>query len=100
MKIQMRGDTLEISEVKELGAANANLFRDNARKAMTNGQQNIDIDLSQTRFVDSCGLGALIALHKTACDRKGRLRLVNPTSAVQQILELTRLHRVLEIVKT
>ena len=100
MKTQVRGDTLEISEVKELGAANANVFRDDARKAMTNGQRNIDIDLSQTRFVDSCGLGALIALHKTACDRKGRMRLVNPTAPVQQILELTRLHRILEIVKT
>lgn len=100
MKIQVRGDTLEISELKELGAANANLFRDDARKALTSAQRNIDIDLSQTRFVDSCGLGALIALHKTACDRKGRLRLMNPTAAVQQILELTRLHRILEIVKS
>jgi anti-sigma B factor antagonist len=67
---------------------------------MTDEQQNIEIDLSQTRFVDSCGLGALIALHKTACDRKGWMRLVNPTPAVQQILELTRLHRILEIVRT
>jgi anti-sigma B factor antagonist len=100
MKIEMRGDTVQISNVKELGAANANVFRDQARGAMTEAQRNIEIDLSQTRLVDSCGLGALIALHKTVCDRKGRLRLINPTSAVQQILELTRMHRILEIVRT
>ena len=58
------------------------------------------MDLSQTRFVDSSGLGMLIALHKTMVGRGGSVRILNPTPSVQQILELTRLHRVFEIVKT
>jgi anti-sigma B factor antagonist len=98
MKIEIRDDTMRISEVKELGAANANLFRDQARGALTDGQCNIEVDLSQTTFVDSCGLGALIALHKTACGRKGKVQLLNPQPPVQQILELTRMHRIFEIV--
>jgi len=49
--------------------------------------------------VDSCGLGALVALHKTAAARGGVLRLINPTPPVQQILELTRMHRIFEIIK-
>ncbi|MSU58812.1 MAG: anti-sigma factor antagonist [Pedosphaera sp.] len=99
MKIQIQGDTLHISEVRELGAANSNSFRDQARSAMSDNQRNIEIDLSQTSFVDSCGLGTLIALHKTACSRRGMVRLLNPTPSVQQILELTRMHRIFEIVK-
>lgn len=99
MMIKTHGDTLQISGVKELGAANSNIFRDEARAAMTGTQKNIEIDLSETSFVDSCGLGTLIALHKTACSRKGMVRLVNPTPSVQQILELTRMHRIFEIVK-
>ena len=99
MKIKTHGDTLQISGVKELGAANSNVFRDEARAAMTDTQKNIEIDLSETSFVDSCGLGTLIALHKTACSRKGMVRLLNPTPSVQQILELTRMHRIFEIVK-
>jgi anti-sigma B factor antagonist len=99
MKIQIQGDTLHITEVLELGAANSNAFRDQARSAMSATQKNIEIDLSQTSFVDSCGLGTLIALHKTACSRRGLVRLLNPTPAVQQILELTRMHRIFEIVK-
>jgi hypothetical protein len=31
--------------------------------------------------------------------RKGVIRLLNPSRLVEQILELTRLHRVLDIVK-
>ena len=90
---------MRVSELGELGAANSAAFRDQARAALTDSQKNVEIDLSQTTFLDSCGLGALIALHKTACSRKGTLRLLNPQPPVQQILELTRMHRIFEIVK-
>lgn len=99
MKIKANGETLSVSEVKELGAVNSNTVRDEVRAALVDGQKNIEIDLSETSFLDSCGLGALIALHKTACGRKGTLRLLNPLPPVQQILELTRMHRIFEIKK-
>ena len=98
MKIQVDGETLRISEIKELGAANSNIFRDQVRLAMTDSQKNLDINLSETSFLDSCGLGALIALHKTACSRNGTVRLLNPTLPVRQILDLTRMQRLFEIV--
>lgn len=98
MKMQIQGDTLRITEVSELGAANSNSLRDEARSALTAAQKNIEIDLSQTSFVDSCGLGTLIALHKTACLRRGMVRLLNPTPTVQQVLELTHMDRLFEIV--
>ena len=97
IKVQIQGDTLNVGGVKELSAANANAFRDQVRGSLADRLKNIDIDLSQTMFLDSCGLGALISLHKTACTRSGAVRLLNPTPPVQQILELTRLHRVFEI---
>jgi len=99
IKVQIQGDTLIVGGVKELSAASANAFRDQVRGSLADRLKNIDIDLSQTMFLDSCGLGALISLHKTACTRSGAVRLLNPTPPVQQILELTRLHRVFEIVK-
>jgi anti-sigma B factor antagonist len=98
MKAQICGDTLTISGLKELGASNANSFRDHARAALTPAQKVIEIDLSETMFVDSCGLGALISLHKLACTRNGQVRLLSPTPPVQQILELTRMHRLFEII--
>lgn len=97
MKLEVFGDTLRISDVKELGSTNANAFRDWVRSSLSNGQRNIELDMSQATFIDSCGLGALIALHKTACARRGALRLVSPQPAVRQILELTRMHRIFEI---
>jgi anti-sigma B factor antagonist len=99
MKLETQGDTLRISEVKELGAADAAAFRDRARAALGGDQRNIEVDLSQTTFIDSAGLGTLIALHKTACGRRGAVRLLHPQPQVLQMLELTRMHRIFEIAK-
>jgi anti-sigma B factor antagonist len=99
MKLHSNGDTLRVSALKELNATNANALRDDTRAAFTNGHRHIEIDLSETAAIDSCGLGALVALHKTVGTHGGALRLLNPTPAVQQILELTRMHRIFEVVK-
>ena len=97
MKVKALGETLNVSGIKELGAANSQNFREEVKAAL-GAEKNIEIDLSETTFVDSCGLGALISLHKTTCNRNGTVRLLNPTPPVQQILELTRMHRIFEIV--
>lgn len=98
MKLQNDGETLRVGSVAELSAANANSFRDETRHAFGETQRNIEVDLSQTTAVDSCGLGALVALHKSTSSRGGVLRLLNPTPQVQQILELTRMHRIFEVI--
>ena len=99
MKIQQCLDTLRIGGIRELDAVNARALRQIVIDALTDTVTNIEIDLSQTVFVDSCGLGALIAFRNTVEGRGGVVRVLNPTAPVQRILELTRLHRVLEIVK-
>ena len=99
MKFETIGDTLRVYAINELGAANANAFRDWVRETFGETQKHIEIELSETTFVDSCGLGALVALHKTACSRGGKLRLLNPQPPVRQILELTRMDRIFEITR-
>lgn len=100
MKIEAEGATLRVSAVPQLGAANANAFRDSIRDALDENHKHIDIDLSDTTFLDSCGLGALVALHKTANSRSGNVRLLNPQPPVQQLLDLARMDRLLQIVKS
>ena len=59
----------------------------------------LDLELSRLVSVDSSGLGSLIALHRTLRLRGGTVRLIRPTASLVQILELTRLHRLFEIVR-
>ncbi len=101
MKITQLGETLTVSELPELCAGNSELFREEVCNALPSALKTIELDLSQTRCVDSCGLGALVGVYKTASRHHGAVmvRLVNPTPPVQQMVELTRLHRIFEVVQ-
>jgi anti-sigma B factor antagonist len=96
--MEPKGDTLRISGLHDLSAANSAQVRDLARAAIQEGQRHIEVDLSQIVHMDSSGLGALIALHKTAATRSGTLRVVNPTPPVRQLLELTRMQTIFQVV--
>lgn len=89
--------TIRIAGLKELGAPNAGKVRDEVVGAITKERNLIDLDLSETVYVDSAGLGALLAIHKEALRHGGRVRVLSPGLRVQQVLELTRLHLALEI---
>jgi len=100
MKIIQDGESLNITELRDLSSANSEVFRQEVCRSMPPMVKTIEVDLSQTRSVDSCGLGALIGIYKMAT-RNGdvTLRLVNPSSSLQQMFELTRLHRIFEVVQ-
>src|SRR5205809_7915605 len=104
METHRSNGTLSVSDVRELSAANAGSFRDEVCALLAPEIKNIEIDLSQTSLVDSCGLGALVSVHNAAKghDRNGgvRMRLLNPSPSVQQVLELTRLHQFFDMVST
>ena len=93
---------MSVRGVRELSALNARMFRNTVCARLAPELKSIEIDLSQTGLVDSCGLGALVSLHKAANDqaRGGGvvIRLVHPRPPVQQVFELTRMHHLFEIV--
>lgn len=59
------------------------------------GSTRLVIDLAETQFMDSSGLGALIAALKTSRQAGGDLRIARPTEQVQVVLELTKMNTVL-----
>lgn len=59
------------------------------------GQSRVVLDLAQTAFVDSSGLGAMIAGLKSARQAGGDLRIAAAVDQVQTVLGLTNLDRVL-----
>lgn len=64
-------------------------------EAVSGGSNRIVVDMAETTFLDSSGLGAIIAGLKGARQAGGDLRIARPTPAVQSVLELTNLDRVL-----
>ena len=103
MNIQRQDRTLLITGLRELSAANAHSFRDEASAALRPHLEAVEIDFSEAGLVDSCGLGALVSLYKTANQINNNggvtMRLLNPPPPVQQMFELTRMHHLFEIVR-
>lgn len=96
MKFTMRGDTLSVSEIDELATATANLFQSELAAALSADVHNIDLDLSQTAFVDCGGLGALVAIRKKASNGHGApiVRLLNAPRSLQQMVQLMKMESV------
>lgn len=100
MKIESHVECLSISEIPELTAVNSAQFRNDVIAVLPSSPPLIEIDLSQTRFMDSSGLGALFALYRDTAQRHGVvLRLLNPRPEIQQLLELTQMQQLFEIVQ-
>lgn len=57
----------------------------------------IVIDLADLAFIESGGLGSIIAAHVKCRRRKGQLRLVAPRPPILKMLQLTRLTEILPI---
>ena len=98
-KIKAIPGGLWIDEIKELNQLNAPALLQRVNAVLTDAVKIIVLDLSETDFLDSHGLGALIALRNMMGRRSGVVRLLNPSRRVEGVLELTRLHRVMDIVK-
>lgn len=57
----------------------------------------IAVDMSELDFIDSTGLGGIVAAHLKARHTRGSVRLVNPRPSIRQELVLTRLTQLFPI---
>jgi anti-sigma B factor antagonist len=58
------------------------------------------LDLSGVAFMDSSGLGAVVALLRRVADRGGDMKLCGLDRNVRMVFEVTRAHRVFDIYDT
>ena len=84
-----------MSAPADVTAAEATAF-DAATQAVPAGARTV-LDLSRVGFLDSAGVGCLVRLHRRLDAAGGELRLAGPSGAVATVLELVRLHRMLEV---
>jgi anti-sigma B factor antagonist len=78
-----------------LNMASARRMKDLLGELVAGGTTRLVVDMGETTFLDSSGLGALIAGLKTARQAGGDLRIARPTEAVQTVFTLTNLDKVL-----
>jgi anti-anti-sigma factor len=59
--------------------------------------QRLVIDMTEVTFLDSTGLGAIVALERRQRAHGGVVAIANAAPAVEQILQLTGMHLTMEV---
>ena len=72
-------------------------IREAIRESIDNGQTRILLDLGDVNYIDSSGLGELVAAYTTARNRGAQLKLLNVDKKVHDLLQLTKLYTVFDI---
>ncbi len=94
---QKKGETLYCALEGELDHHAAEKVRQELDKLLRDGSvRNMVLDLSQVNFMDSSGIGVLLGRYKTLQKRGGRLALAHVKPAVDRILEMSGIYRVLQ----
>ena len=94
---ETRGDALVITALEDrIDAAGAIRFKERIRDAAAGGGARVVLDLSHVRFVDSSGLGAIVAVMKDLGPQR-RLELAALSPNVQKVFRLTRMDSVFVI---
>ena len=79
-----------------LNMVSASRLKSVVNELVGNGHTRVVIDLSDTEFIDSSGLGALVSCLKMTRQAGGDLRIAGPTRQARTVLDLTNLGRVLQ----
>jgi anti-sigma B factor antagonist len=81
----------------EVDLATAPALKNRLLELVADGVREIVVDLTATEFLDSTGLGAVVAAYKRVRAHDGHLRLVATSARVKRVFEITNLDRVVPI---
>jgi anti-sigma B factor antagonist len=73
------------------------LLRETIKDLASRGQKKILLNLADVSYIDSSGLGALVASFTTIKAQDGQIKLLKLTSKVHDLLQITKLLTVFEV---
>jgi anti-sigma B factor antagonist len=100
MKIETRtiGDIqiLDCSGKITLGEGTMTV-RNAVRDILKNNGKKIILNLSDVNYIDSSGVGELVSTYTTVTNSGGKLKLLNLTKKIQELLAITKLLTVFDV---
>ena len=98
LKERQAGDVtiLDLSGEVRIGDSSVAL-RDSIRNLADQGKKKVLLNLGGVKYIDSSGIGELIANYTTVNRGGGQLKLLNLTEKVQNLLVITKLLTVFDV---
>ena len=73
------------------------LLRDELKNSINEGNKRIVLNLGDVNYIDSSGLGTLVALNTTAQNAGATIKLANLNKRVSDLLQITKLLTVFDV---
>ena len=100
MQISQRtvGDVVivEVSGKITLGEGGDAILKDKMRSLIQQGHKKLLLNLGDVSYVDSAGLGEIVQSYATVTKNGGKLKLLNVTKRIKDLLSITKLLTVFE----
>lgn len=98
LTIRKVGDVTVIDAVGRitLGEGSSS-FRDTVRDLATKGDKKLLLNLAEVTYIDSSGIGELVAAFTTVTNQGGQLKLLNLTKRIEDLLQITKLYTVFDV---
>lgn len=89
-----------VSEVEKLNGLNAPELKATILSMNNDNINNLIIDLSKTSYCNSSGLSAILSANRLCKNSNGKFVLTGLQPNVKKMIEISQLHRVLNITET
>ena len=95
---RMIGDVVIVDVVGKvtLGDGGDVALRDKMRSLIQQGQKKVLLNLGEVSYVDSAGLGEIVQSYASMAKNGGKLKLLNVTKRIKDLLSITKLLTVFE----
>ena len=91
-------DVVVVDMSGQLGAGEpVLLLRNTVRRFLEDGSRNFVLNLDQVSYLDSSGLGEIVVTYTSARNRKGDVKLLNPSKFAKNLLQVAKLSTVFEV---
>jgi anti-sigma B factor antagonist len=75
-------------------------LRERLKDLIAQGKKQIVLNMENIKYIDSTGLGILVAAHVSATNQGASIKLSNLGRKFQELLQITKLVTVFEVCKT
>lgn len=95
LETRWEGDVFHCAVTGEVDLATAAELRTRLEEGLDRGAKEIRLNLGETTFIDSTGLGVILGRYRRLQESGGRLRVEGATGVVRRLMDLSGLGHLL-----
>jgi anti-sigma B factor antagonist len=100
LELESEGVTILIIDGRIVLGEESNAFRERIKSFLTEGKTRIVLNMEHVTYIDSAGLGTLVAVHASARTGGATLKMAQLGAMFTKMIQMTRLFIVFDVYPT